>query len=46
MTYRAFYYKIKTSVTPDKISNLPRLLGEGLTHETLENMKVAALLNV
>ena len=43
MTYRAFYYKIQISVNPEK--NFV-ILGEGLTCETLENMKVVAFLNV
>ena len=46
MTYREFYHKIQTSVTPDKNFISAQTLGEGLTCETLENMKVAAFLNV
>ena len=45
MTYRDFYYRIQTSVTPDN-SKLPRLLDENLENdETQENIK-AALLNL
>ena len=38
-----FYFKIQMSVTPDK--NFISALDEGLTCETLQNIKVAAFLN-
>ena len=46
VTYRSRDHKIQMSVTPNKISISAQTFSAGLTCETLENMKVAASLNV